>query len=183
MLERAEKIRDLLRQPPYPDIHRTVSIFVNYAHALIASQRRQDSTDSTETTEQQQHQSQRLGDDRPSSSSYRNATDNINPGVQVQNPLSNAAGMGLDPRDHHGDNNRGPVGTNHVPTINVTNKEPNVMSAVPDETARPPLSRLPEIEVPSWGVMSNSITDSFGLFEDGQNDIFDFLHTMPSIPQ
>jgi hypothetical protein len=50
-------------------------------------------------------------------------------------------------------------------------------------TARPPLSRLPDtMEAPNW-TMSNSIADSFGLFEEGQNDIFDFLPMMPSMPQ
>lgn len=50
-------------------------------------------------------------------------------------------------------------------------------------TTRPPLPRLPEaMDAPNW-TMSNSIAESFGLFEEGQNDIFDFLPMMPSLPQ
>ncbi|RDW92903.1 uncharacterized protein DSM5745_00225 [Aspergillus mulundensis] len=38
VLQRARQILDYLKQPPYPDIHRTVQIFVNYAGALLAEQ-------------------------------------------------------------------------------------------------------------------------------------------------
>lgn len=49
-------------------------------------------------------------------------------------------------------------------------------------TIRPPLPRMPDtMEAPNW-TMSSSIADSFGLFEEGQNDIFDFLPMMPSLP-
>lgn len=38
MLQRVRQILEYLKQPPYPDIHRTVQIFVNYAGALLAEQ-------------------------------------------------------------------------------------------------------------------------------------------------
>ncbi|KAL3476498.1 hypothetical protein BJX99DRAFT_270489 [Aspergillus californicus] len=38
VLQRVRQILDYLKQPPYPDIHRTVQIFVNYAGALLAEQ-------------------------------------------------------------------------------------------------------------------------------------------------
>ncbi|KAL4904346.1 hypothetical protein BDW74DRAFT_29477 [Aspergillus multicolor] len=38
VLQRARQILEYLKQPPYPDIHRTVQIFVNYAGALLAEQ-------------------------------------------------------------------------------------------------------------------------------------------------
>ncbi|EED23576.1 C6 transcription factor, putative [Talaromyces stipitatus ATCC 10500] len=160
LLERAEKICDFLRQPPYPDIHRTVSIFVNYARALIASQRRQENH--VDMPEQQ-------GEDRLSPTSYGSTNLIINaPPVE----------MGSNPHDDEG-NNRGPTMQSTT-----TNKESNTIPTLSNDTPRPPLSRLPEMmEVPNWATMSNSIADSFGLFEEDQNDIFDFLHTMPSIPQ
>ncbi|KAL3458965.1 hypothetical protein BJX64DRAFT_210776 [Aspergillus heterothallicus] len=38
VLQRARRILEHLKNPPYPDIHRTVQIFVNYAGALLAEQ-------------------------------------------------------------------------------------------------------------------------------------------------
>ncbi|CBF73860.1 predicted protein [Aspergillus nidulans FGSC A4] len=38
VLQRVRQILEYLKQPPYPDIHRTVQIFVNYAGALLAEQ-------------------------------------------------------------------------------------------------------------------------------------------------
>ncbi|KAL4804995.1 hypothetical protein BDV18DRAFT_23632 [Aspergillus unguis] len=38
VLQRARQILEYLKQPPYPDIHRTVQIFVNYAGALLAEE-------------------------------------------------------------------------------------------------------------------------------------------------
>ncbi|KAL5049492.1 hypothetical protein BDW71DRAFT_217552 [Aspergillus fruticulosus] len=38
VLQRARQILEYLKQPPYPDIHRTVQIVVNYAGALLAEQ-------------------------------------------------------------------------------------------------------------------------------------------------
>jgi hypothetical protein len=67
-----------------------------------------------------------------------------------------------------------------------TDKETNMVtmpSSDPSAAARAPLPRIPgTMEAPNWTV-SNSIADSFGLFEEGQNDIFDFLPMMPSMPQ
>ncbi|KAJ5917670.1 hypothetical protein N7466_011224 [Penicillium verhagenii] len=159
LLERAEKMCDFLKQPPYPDIHRTVSIFVNYARALIASQR-PGSHDS----------------DGPNLSSQGDATMSSYAGPD--SPVDNAPHLApLDgPRYRAG-------------TAMPSDKDPNLLPmANPDAAAaaaaaRPPLPRLPDtMEAPNW-TMSNSIADSFGLFEEGQNDIFDFLPMMPSLPQ
>ncbi|KAL2827957.1 hypothetical protein BDW59DRAFT_159915 [Aspergillus cavernicola] len=38
VLQRVHQILEYLKKPPYPDIHRTVQIFVNYAGALLAEQ-------------------------------------------------------------------------------------------------------------------------------------------------
>ncbi|KAL2810147.1 hypothetical protein BJX63DRAFT_328645 [Aspergillus granulosus] len=38
VLQRVRRILEYLKNPPYPDIHRTVQIFVNYAGALLAEQ-------------------------------------------------------------------------------------------------------------------------------------------------
>lgn len=113
-----------------------------------------------------EHQS---GDDRSSSTSYREAADNnansliINPPPPVE--------VGASSHDNEG-GNRGP--TMHNTT---TVKDANMIPTLSNDVPRPPLSRLPEMmEVPNWATMSNSIADSFGLFEEGQNDIFDFAY-------
>lgn len=146
-----------------------MSIFVNYARALIASQRRQENNDNADMPEQQS------GDDGSSSISYRDTAENANsPIVNPPPPVE----VGSITHDSEGDN-RGP-------TLQSTTaiKDTSLLPTLSNDVSRPPLSRLPEMmEVPNWATMSNSIADSFGLFEEGQNDIFDFLHTMPSIPQ
>lgn len=157
LLERAEKICDFLKQPPYPDIHRTVSIFVNYARALIASQRShsKDSTDGPNLSEQ---------GDGPVHS-YRGP----------DSPMENVPPLAPmdDPRYKTG-------------TTLLSDRDPNMVTVPGNDAAaagRPPLPRMPDtMEAPTW-TMSNSIADSFGLFEEGQNDIFDFLPMMPSLPQ
>jgi hypothetical protein len=67
-----------------------------------------------------------------------------------------------------------------------SDKDANVVSMPGGDKAaisRPPLSRFSgAMEAPNW-TMSNPIADSFGLFEEGQNDLFDFLPMMPSMPQ
>ena len=156
LLDRAERICDFLKQPPYPDVHRTVSIFVNYARALIASQRPQsnDSTEGPNVSEQ--------GDGHVPS--YRG------PDSLMQNAPP------LEPLDDH----RYRPGT-ALPS----DKDPSMVTMPGSDaaaTTRPPLPRMPDtMEAPNW-TMSNSIADSFGLFEEGQNDIFDFLPMMPSLP-
>ncbi|KAJ5633922.1 hypothetical protein N7528_001764 [Penicillium herquei] len=159
LLDRAEKICDFLKQPPYPDIHRTVSIFVNYARALIASQRpkSRDSADGPNMSEQ---------------------SDGPVPSYQgPDSPMENApplAPTGLDdPRYRAG------TGLPSDRDANLVTLQNSDATAAP----RPPLPRLPDtMEAPNW-TMSNSIADSFGLFEEGQNDIFDFLPMVPSLPQ
>ncbi|KAJ5091589.1 hypothetical protein NUU61_006459 [Penicillium alfredii] len=158
LLERADKICDFLKQPPYPDVHRTVSIFVNYARALFASQ----PTHSNGSAEVPDVSEQGDGSSPP----YRGSDHST-----VNAPPSGLSSLG-DPRYRPG----APL---------QSDKDPNMASMPSSDTVapRPPLPRLPDtMEAPNW-TMSNSIADSFGLFEEGQNDIFDFLPMMPSIPQ
>ncbi|KAJ5627951.1 hypothetical protein N7490_010179 [Penicillium lividum] len=154
LLERAEKVCDFLKQPPYPDIHRTVSIFVNYARALIASQR-PGSNDS----------------DGPNLSSQSDVVMSSHRGPE--SPVENAP---------HLASLEGPRYRTGLAVPN--DKDPNLISMTSsDAAAARPLPRLPDtMDAPNW-TMSNSIADSFGLFEEGQNDIFDFLPMMPSLPQ
>ncbi|KAK5796280.1 hypothetical protein VI817_005565 [Penicillium citrinum] len=158
LLERAEKICDFLKQPPYPDIHRTVSIFVNYARALIASQRSQ-SNDSTEGPNP--NVSDQGDGSVPSYSGPDSPVPNAPPLAPLEYPRYRSS------------------------TSIPTNKDPSMAPLSNNDAAaatRPPLPRLPDtMEAPNW-TMSNSIADSFGLFEEGQNDIFDFLPMMPSLP-
>ncbi|KAJ5181891.1 MFS multidrug transporter [Penicillium cf. viridicatum] len=158
LLERAEKICNFLKQPPYPDIHRTVSIFVNYARALIASQRPQ-SNHSTDVP---------IMSDQNEGPTFEGSNNRM-----INGPPPSGVG--------HLDDLRYRTG----PTIQA-DKDSNMVSmpsSDPSAVARAPVSRLSgTMEAPNWTV-SNSIADSFGLFEEGQNDIFDFLPMMPSMPQ
>ncbi|CAG8145850.1 unnamed protein product [Penicillium olsonii] len=159
LLERAERICDFLKQPPYPDIHRTVSIFVNYARALIASQRPQSSHGSDGPIMGDQNDGPHQEYQRPDSPMI-NASD---PGVGPLDDLRYRAGLTMQ--------------TDKVANM-VTMPSSDISTA-----AKAPLPRIPgTMEAPNWTV-SNSIADSFGLFEEGQNDIFDFLPMMPSMPQ
>lgn len=158
LLERAEKICDFLKQPPYPDIHRTVSIFVNYARALIASQLSQ-STHSTDVP---------IIPDQSGGPPFGGP----------ESPMVNGPPpSGVGPLDD--------LRYKTSPTIQ-TDRDSNMVSMPstdPSAAAKALASRLPgTMEAPNWTV-SNSIADSFGLFEEGQNDIFDFLPMMPSMPQ
>lgn len=158
LLERAEKICDFLKQPPYPDIHRTVSIFVNYARALIASQRPQSNHSADVPIMSDQNEGPTFeGSNNP----------------MINGPSPSGVGPLDDLRYRTG------------PTIQA-DKDSNMVSmpsSDPSAVARAPVSRLSgTMEAPNWTV-SNSIADSFGLFEEGQNDIFDFLPMMPSMPQ
>lgn len=159
LLERAERICDFLKQPPYPDIHRTVSIFVNYARALIASQRPLSSHSS----------------DGPI---MNDQNDGPHPEYQgPHSPMINAPAPGVGPLDDP----RYRAG----PAIQ-TDKDTNMVTMPSNDISTAAKAALPRIpgtmEAPNWTV-SNSIADSFGLFEEGQNDIFDFLPMMPSMPQ
>lgn len=134
---------------------------MNYARALIASQRPlsndRQSNDSTDAT----HMSEQGDGPVPS---YRGP----------DSPMQNAPPLAPleDPRYRPGTAIPSDKDTNMVPM-------PGGDAAA---TTRPPLPRLPDtMDAPTWTV-SNSIADSFGLFEEGQNDIFDFLPMMPSLP-
>ncbi|KAE8152308.1 C6 transcription factor [Aspergillus avenaceus] len=159
LLDRVDHICEFLKQPPYPDIHRTVSIFVNYARALIASQR-------TETT------------------NFAHASE-ISEHSDVQGPLGRRPDNPMDATPPSG---LAPVeDPTYRPSAALQGNKDASASSMPscDKTAisRPPLPKFPgTMEAPNW-TMSNPIADSFGLFEEGQNDIFDFLPVMPSIPQ
>lgn len=155
VLERAERICGFLKQPPYPDIHRTVSIFVNYARALIASQRPQS-----------------------------------NHSADIPLMVEESGGAPFDGPDSSIVNGPPPSGVGPLddhyrtgPTIQA-DKDANILSMPSnDPSAAKLVSRISgTMEAPNWTV-SNSIADSFGLFEEGQNDIFDFLPMMPSMPQ
>lgn len=153
-----DQICEFLKQPPYPDIHRTVSIFVNYVRALIASQHPPSDDDA----------------DFPSLSE---SVDGQAPYPSGQDgPTNNSlAPSGMDPLDDASYRPAPPV---------QADKDPGMTSIPADRTAtaRPAPPRLPEtMEAPNWTV-SNTIADSFGLFEEGQNDIFDFLPMMPTMP-
>ncbi|KAJ5664174.1 MFS multidrug transporter [Penicillium longicatenatum] len=139
LLERAEKMCDFLKQPPYPDIHRTVSIFVNYARALIASQR-PGSHDS----------------DPPNSSSQGDATMASYSGPD--SPMENAPHLTtlVGPRYRVG---TGVPNDKDSHLMNMPNHD--AAPAPASAPARPPLPRLPDpMEAPNW-TMSNSIADSF----------------------
>ncbi|KAF7588708.1 hypothetical protein BBP40_005309 [Aspergillus hancockii] len=123
LLDRAHHICDFLKQPPYPDIHRTVSIFVNYARALIANQR--------------PHSDE--GADAP----------NIPEHGDVHGSLS------------------------RQPDTPVLATPPSGLAPLEDTSYRPGAAFQSDKDA----------TDSFGLFEEGQNDLFDFLPMMPSMPQ
>nr|XP_001401317.2 C6 transcription factor [Aspergillus niger CBS 513.88] len=149
LLERAQLICDFLKQPPYPDIHRTVSIFVNYGRALVASQRGHGEycADVIKPSEQTNGQFS-LG---------RGAY-----GVPVD--VSTSSGMPSEQVNYPADamtpqpeKERGAAGV------------PNAERTAP---GRQLPARLPgPMEAPNWS-MCNPIADSFGLFEEEQNDIF-----------
>lgn len=154
LLGRAERLCDFLKQPPYPDIHRTVSIFVNYARALIASQhpQRDEAADGPNVSEQGDRLVPPYADSPIDSAPPLTALDDS----RYRNGTTLSAEK---------DQNMSPMPSNDI------------------STTRPPLPRLPDaMDAPTW-TMSNSIAESFGLFEEGQNDIFDFLPMMPSLPQ
>lgn len=118
LLQRAEKICDFLKQPPYPDIHRTVSIFVTYARALIVNQRPQ----SNESAEG----SNVSGGGDGSVPSYRG------PGSPLPNPPPLAA----------------PEYPPYRPGTPIPGNKDLIMAPIPGNdtvaTPRPPLPKLPD---------------------------------------
>ncbi|PYI00321.1 C6 transcription factor [Aspergillus sclerotiicarbonarius CBS 121057] len=162
LLERAQLICDFLKQPPYPDIHRTVSIFVNYGRALVASQRAHGEYCAAFT---------KSLDESNGPLSIGKEAD----GVSVE--LSTSSGLPPEQVSYRtgamtpqADKDPGAAG---VPNPSTDRSAPT----------RPPPARLPgPMEAPNWS-LCNPIADSFGLFEEEQNDIFDFLPMMPSLPQ
>ncbi|KAE8353837.1 hypothetical protein BDV28DRAFT_164652 [Aspergillus coremiiformis] len=159
LLDRVHYICEFLKQPPYPDIHRTISIFVNYARALIVGQRPH-SDDSA---------------DAPNVPEHGDVQEPLRGGPDA--PMAITPPSGLVPLEDAG----------YRPGATFPgDKDANGVSMPSSDKAtitRPPLSRFSAtMEVPNWA-MSNPIADSFGLFEEGQNDLFDFLPVMPSMPQ
>ncbi|OOO09045.1 hypothetical protein OAory_01103410 [Aspergillus oryzae] len=160
LLERVHHICEFLKQPPYPDIHRTVSLFVNYARALIVSQRPR-SHDSADAPNMPEH-----GDVQEPLSGRPDA------------PVDTTPPTGLAPLEDTTSYRPGAAfpGDKDTSAVSMPSSDKGAIS-------RPPLSRLAgTMEAPNW-TMSNPIADSFGLFEEGQNDLFDFLPVMPSLPQ
>ncbi|PYH40093.1 Zn(II)2Cys6 transcription factor [Aspergillus saccharolyticus JOP 1030-1] len=159
LLERAQLICDLLKQPPYPDIHRTVSIFVNYGRALVASQRGQrddylDAPDDTRLANEQLGMNKDLDGDKVA--------------ISTASALAEQASYGATETIHQGV------------------KDTDLLS-MPNTDRQPPARQFPPrppgpMEAPNWN-LCHPIADSFGLFEEEQNDIFDFLPAMPSMPQ
>ncbi|GFF72168.1 conserved hypothetical protein [Aspergillus lentulus] len=152
VLQRAQQISEILKLPPYPDIHRTVSIFSNYASALFA-ERSSTANQGTATSNTAGSSMQpRQGTDNPRSDS--GLFDMSHDQAQEQ-PLQRDA-------QTHGDS---------------LSEEGRTAEARQDPT----LPRLlGEMNIPNW-TLSTSIADSFDLFEEGQSDVFDFLPSMPSI--
>lgn len=174
LLERAQQICDFLREPPYPDIHRTVSIFVTYARALIAD------------LHQHQHHRPKPPSDQNADMPDADAPDghgHDRPAAEPNSNLSHLAAPEL-PQQLEASSPRG--GSALYPGVQGT---PMSMAgggydkpAGTTVTSKPPLPKIPgAVEVPTW-TLSNSIADSFGLFEEEQNDIFDFLPAMPVMP-
>ncbi|KAB8278173.1 hypothetical protein BDV30DRAFT_223124 [Aspergillus minisclerotigenes] len=160
LLERVHHICEFLKQPPYPDIHRTVSLFVNYARALIVSQRPR-SHDSADAPNMPEH-----GDVQEPLNGRPDA------------PVDTTPPTGLAPLEDTTSYRPGAAfpGDKDTSAVSMPSSDKGAIS-------RPPLSRLAgTMEAPNW-TMSNPIADSFGLFEEGQNDLFDFLPVMPSLPQ
>jgi hypothetical protein len=143
---------EILKLPPYPDIHRTVSIFSNYASALFAER--------SSTTNQGTATSNTAG----SSMQPRQGTDN---------PRSDSELFDM-PHDQGQEQPPQRDAQTHGDTLS---EEGRNAEARPD----PALPRLlGEMNIPNW-TLSTSIADSFDLFEEGQSDVFDFLPSMPSI--
>ncbi|GKZ22307.1 hypothetical protein AbraIFM66951_007940 [Aspergillus brasiliensis] len=160
LLERAQLICDFLKQPPYPDIHRTVSIFVNYGRALVASQRGHGDycAEVTKPSEQANGQFSLVGETS---------------GVPVD--MSTSSGMPSEQVNYPADA--------MTPQVDKDRDAAGVPNAERTAPGRQLPARLPgPMEAPNWS-MCNPIADSFGLFEEEQNDIFDFLPMMPSFPQ
>ncbi|GAQ42574.1 C6 transcription factor [Aspergillus niger] len=160
LLERAQLICDFLKQPPYPDIHRTVSIFVNYGRALVASQRG--------------HADYCAEVIKPSEQA--NGQFSLGRGTfGVPVDVSTSSGMASEQVNY-------PAGA-MTPQADKDSGAAGVPNAERTAPGRQLPARLPgPMEAPNWS-MCNPIADSFGLFEEEQNDIFDFLPMMPSIPQ
>ncbi|GFF37046.1 hypothetical protein IFM51744_03329 [Aspergillus udagawae] len=152
VLQRAQQMSEILKLPPYPDIHRTVSIFSNYASALFAER--------SSTTNQGTATSNTAG----SSMQPRQGTDN---------PRSDSELFDM-PHDQGQEQPPQRDAQTHGDTLS---EEGRNAEARPD----PALPRLlGEMNIPNW-TLSTSIADSFDLFEEGQSDVFDFLPSMPSI--
>lgn len=152
VLQRAQQISEILKLPPYPDIHRTVSIFSNYASALFA--------------------------ERSSATNQGTATSNtagpsIQPRQGADNPRSDSGLFDMS----HDQAQEQPLQRNAQTQGDSLSEEGRTGEARPD----PALPRLlGEMNIPNW-TLSTSIADSFDLFEEGQSDVFDFLPSMPSI--
>ncbi|KAH1527150.1 hypothetical protein KXX18_001639 [Aspergillus fumigatus] len=152
VLQRAQQISEILKLPPYPDIHRTVSIFSNYASALFA--------------------------ERSSATNQGTATSNtagpsIQPRQGADNPRSDSGLFDMS----HDQVQEQPLQRNAQTQGDSLSEEGRTGEARPD----PALPRLlGEMNIPNW-TLSTSIADSFDLFEEGQSDVFDFLPSMPSI--
>ncbi|RAH82364.1 hypothetical protein BO86DRAFT_361209 [Aspergillus japonicus CBS 114.51] len=159
LLERAQLICDLLKQPPYPDIHRTVSIFVNYGRALVASQRGQ-GDDCFHVHGETRRANEQLVLDKDLDGNKVHMSSASAPSEQPSYGATEAIHQGV--------------------------KDTDLLSIPNTDRSAPPRQFPPRppgpMEAPNWN-LCHPIADSFGLFEEEQNDIFDFLPAMPSMPQ
>lgn len=157
-----QQISDFIKLPPYPDIHRTVSIFVRYAGALTAnrgscqpSSLRVDRAHASATARtHEQYESTVL--EAPASQTIGHGSSSENLSAPSDAALhAGAAGAGS------------AASANGNPTVNPAGPGAGVGPGGP----------VMGMEVPNW-TLSTPIADSFGLFEEGQTDVFDFLPTM-----
>ncbi|EAW11087.1 fungal specific transcription factor domain-containing protein [Aspergillus clavatus NRRL 1] len=153
VLQRAQQICEILKQPPYPDIHRTVSIFANYASALFADRSAASNTSATVTSNDADallYPTQPTNDSRPEFDLVTMPHDQVPEQSSQRNAQTHGESLSEETR-------------------------------LAEPRSDPPLARLlGEMNIPNW-TLSTSIADSFDLFEEGQSDVFDFLPAMPSM--
>ncbi|KKK25633.1 hypothetical protein ARAM_003674 [Aspergillus rambellii] len=145
VLQRVRQICEYIKRPPYPDIHRTVSIFVNYAEALLAERGTPANNPSVQS-----------GTAVPLSEGSR------------QPDVTNLPRPDFDPTELLHDQLRS-SNLRRDRDTDVTASSDNGRTA--DSRPEPVLPRLlGGMNVPNW-TLSTSIADSFDLFEEGQTDV------------
>lgn len=188
LLHRVQQISDFIKLPPYPDIHRTVSIFVRYAGALTANR-------GSCHTAGGPHSSHQQPDSRAHSHSGAHAQAHAHVHGQthggtnaryepsmLQHYPSTGAHANLSGRASEDTAipaaGTGPgTGTGGGNGQASANGNPNVSAGAGAGAGSGTGAPIVSMEVPNW-TLSTPIADSFGLFEEGQADVFDFLPAM-----